>query len=83
MVPVHVPELSSAVDWYLVDTSLIAKGFDPMIAANYRPADSLGLRSYDESSDFFKDTGKIKVSAHIWHGFQLVYPHGLRKIAGL
>lgn len=79
---VHVPELTDVNDWYLVDTDLIAKGFDPMLAVNYRPADSLGLRSYDESSDFFKDTGKIKMSAHIWHGFKLVYPHAIRKVVG-
>jgi hypothetical protein len=77
--PVHVPELTDPA-WYLVDPSLVSQGFDPMLAVNYRPADSLGLRSYDESSDFFKDTGKIKVSAHIWHGFKLVYPHAIRKI---
>lgn len=80
--PVHVPELTDADDWFLVDTDLMGRGFDPLLAANYRPADSLGLRSYDESSDFFKDTGKIKMSAHIWHGFKLVYPHAIRLIKG-
>ncbi|AKV01663.1 hypothetical protein AKJ09_08326 [Labilithrix luteola] len=80
--PVHVPEFTDPNDFYLVDSKLFAKGLDPMIAADYRPADSLGLRFWDESSDFFKDTGKIKVSQHIWHGFSLVFPHAIRRITG-
>lgn len=80
--PVHIPDLIDANDWYLVDPSLIAKGVDPMIAANYRDVGSLGLRSWDESSDFFKDTGKLKMSAHIWYGFKLVFPHAIRKVVG-
>lgn len=80
--PVHIPELTDADDWYLVDTNLMASGFDPMIAASYRPSDSLGLRSWDESSDYFKDTGKIKIGAHIWTGFNLVFPHAIRLVKG-
>lgn len=80
--PVHVPDLTDVNDWYLVDSKMIAMGFDPMLAAQYRPSDTLGLRSWDESSDFFKDTGKIKISAHIWMGFGLVFPHAIRKVVG-
>lgn len=80
--PVHVPELVDPDDWYLVDTKLMAAGFDPMIAATYRPSDSLGLRSWDESSDWFKDTGKLKMAAHIWTGFKLVFPHAIRLVKG-
>lgn len=80
--PVHVPDLTDANDWYLVDTTQFAKGVDPMIAAQYRDVGSLGLRTWDESSDFFKDTGKLKVSAHIWYGFKLVFPHAIRKVVG-
>ncbi len=80
--PVHVPDLTDINDWYLVDTNQIAKGVEPMIAANYRDVGSLGLRTWDESSDFFKDTGKLKVSAHIWYGFKLVFPHAIRRVVG-
>ncbi len=80
--PVHIPDLIDANDWFLVDTTQFAKGVEPMIAANYRDVGSLGLRSWDESSDFFKDTGKIKVSAHIWYGFKLVFPHAIRRVPG-
>lgn len=80
--PVHVPELTDANDWYLVDSKLIAAGYEPMIGARYQEPSSLGLRYWDESSDFFKDTGKIKVSQHIWTGSGLVFPHAIRKIVG-
>ncbi|HEU4431451.1 MAG TPA: Mu-like prophage major head subunit gpT family protein [Myxococcota bacterium] len=79
---VHVPDLTDVNDWYLVDSKLITAGVDPMVAAEYLPAADLGLRSWDESSDFFKDTGKIKISQHIWTGFKLVFPHAIRKVVG-
>jgi hypothetical protein len=80
--PVHVPDLTNVNAWYLVDTTQFAKGVQPMIAANYRDVGSLGLRSWDESSDFFKDTGKLKMSAHIWYGFKLIFPHAIRRVVG-
>lgn len=80
--PVHIPDLTDTNDWYLVDTTQFAKGVEPMIAANYRDVGSLGLRFWDESSDFFKDTGKLKTSAHVWYGFKLVFPHAIRKVVG-
>ncbi len=80
--PVHVPDLTDVNDWYLVDTTQFAKGVQPMIAANYRDVGSLGLRNWDESSDFFKDTGKLKMSAHIWYGFKLIFPHAIRLVKG-
>lgn len=79
---VHVPELTDANDWYLVDGNLIAAGFDPCILADYMPAEDLGMRYWDETSDFFKDTGKIKASQHIWTGSGLVFPHAIRRVAG-
>lgn len=80
--PVHVADLTDADDWFLVDTTQFAKGVQPMIAANYRDVGSLGLRQWDESSDFFKDTGRLKMSAHIWYGFKLIFPHAMRLIKG-
>lgn len=79
---VHVKELTDPNDWYLVDSKMIAMGMDPMVATNYRPSDTLGLRIKDESSDFFKDSGKISIGAHIWYGFALLFPHAIRRIAG-
>ncbi len=80
--PVHVPDFTDVDDWYLVDTTQFAKGVQPMIAATYRDVGSLGLRQWDESSDFFKDTGKLKMSAHIWYGFKLIFPHAIRRVVG-
>ena len=80
---VHVPELTGANDWYLVDSKMLRlQGLPPWGALRYRPADTLGLRYFDESSDFFKNTGKLKVSSHLWYGFALIFPHAIRKIVG-
>lgn len=80
---VECPELTDVNDWYLVDTKLVrAQGISPWAAARYMAPESLGLRFYDESSDFFKDTGKLKVSSHIWYGFALAFPHAIRKVVG-
>lgn len=79
---VHVPELTDINDWYLVDSKLLA-AYTPMIAARYTALDSrLGLRFLDENSDFFKKTGKINASKHIWAGYGMLFPHAIRRIVG-
>jgi hypothetical protein len=79
---VHVPELTDVNDWYLVDSKLLAQGYDPMLSVSYQEPASLGLTFWDESSDFFKDTGKIKVAQKIWTGRGLLFPHAIRKVVG-
>ncbi len=81
---VHVPELTDVNDWYLVDSKLLASsGLPPWIMMRYMaPGPELSLRHWDESSDFFKDTGRIKVSSHIWYGFALAFPWAIRKVTG-
>jgi hypothetical protein len=80
---IEIPELTDANDWYLVDSKLMKQqGLPPWGIARYVPPNTLGLRRYDESSDFFKDTGKIKVSSHVWYGFALIMPHAIRKVVG-
>jgi len=81
---VHVPELTDANDWYLVDSKLLARsGLPPWMSMRYTaPNPSLELRYWDESSDFFKETSKIKISSHVWYGFALAFPHAIRKIVG-
>lgn len=79
---VHVPELTDADDWYLVDSKLLAM-YTPMIAARWTALDGrLGLRFLDENSDHFKKLGKIAVSKHIWAGYGLLFPHAIRLIKG-
>jgi hypothetical protein len=78
---VHVPELTDADDWYLLDSKL-AKVLPPWVGLRYSPGLALELRQFDESSDFFKNTGKIKVSSHIWYGFGMPFPHAIRLVKG-
>jgi phage major head subunit gpT-like protein len=73
---------TSTADWYLVDSKLAKRAEAPWVIAKQNVAQSLALRMYDESTDFFRDTGHIKVSAHIWYGFALALPHGIRRIKG-
>jgi len=83
---IHVPEFTDVNDWYLVDSKKLAQsGMAPWIALRSALlSDSqLGLRIYDESSDYFKDTGNLKISSHIWYGFALGFPHCIRKIVGV
>lgn len=68
-------------DWYLVDSQL-ASAMPPWLALRLTVPDSLGLRRFDEASDFFKNTGKIKTSSHIWYGFSLGLPYAIRKVTG-
>jgi hypothetical protein len=80
---VHAPELDDTGNTgpvYLLDSKLSKGMLAPWIAGKYRVPDTLGLRFWDESSDFFKDSGKLKVASHVWQGFGLVYPHAIRRI---
>ncbi len=81
---VHVPELTDQEDWYLVDSKLLASsGLPPWLSLRHAPPNpALELKHWDESSDFFKNTNKIKVSSSIWRADALGFPHGIRKIIG-
>lgn len=81
LTPVCCPQLTDADDFYLLDSKLI-KQLPAWSILKYTPPGSLGLRTFDESTDFFRETGKIKVSSHIWYGFGLVFPHGIRLVRG-
>jgi hypothetical protein len=78
---IHMPQLTDANDWYIVAKDLIAM-CPPWLALKLNVPGSLAARTFDESSDFFRNTGKIKYSAHIWYGFNLAFPHAMRKIVG-
>lgn len=80
---VHVPEFTDANDWYLVDSKLMSAGLPPWISMRMTVGNpALELRQWGEESDFFKNTGRIKVASHIWYGFALGFPHAIRKIVG-
>lgn len=79
-------QLTDNNDWYLIDSKLVAKGASPWILTKVNIAapgfDALSLRRFDTDSDYFKETGKIAVSSHIYYGYKFLYPHAIRKIAG-
>jgi hypothetical protein len=76
---VPVNELTDVNDWYLVDSKLIGE-VAPWVSLRQTVPSSLALRVFDEASDFFKETGRLKISAHIWYGFSLALPHAIRKV---
>jgi hypothetical protein len=79
---IPVKELTDADDWMLVDSKLLAKGFAPWISLRQTMPTALSLRVFDEASDFFKKTGKLRIESHIWYGFALGLPHAIRLIKG-
>lgn len=72
----------STQDAYLIDSKLVRAGLAPWVSMRETVPASLALRVFDESSDYFKDTGNIKMSSHIWYGFSLVLPHAIRRVKG-
>lgn len=79
---IEAKELTDVDDWYLVDSKLAGQGLSPWLSVRENVPSSLSLRSFDESSDFFKSTGNIKMSSHIWYGFGLAMPHAIRLVKG-
>lgn len=82
MTAVRGPDLAgttTAANWYLISRAAIAAGLFPWLISEDGAED---LRMWDESSDFYRDTGMIKVSSHIYVAAALLFPHGIRKIAG-
>lgn len=78
---VEVKEFTDVDDWYLVDSKLAAEA-PPWASLRMNVPSSLALRVFDEASDYFKTTGNIRMSSHIWYGFGLALPHAIRLIKG-
>ncbi len=78
---IAIPEFTDVNDWYLVDSKL-AKELSPWIIMRETVPPSLAMRTFDESSDFFKKSGKLRVESHIWYGSALGFPHAIRKVVG-
>ena len=72
----------STADWYLIDSKMLKAGIMPWVSARMTVDESLALRIFDEASDYFKETGNLKISSHIWYGFSLALPHAIRRITG-
>lgn len=80
---IEVKEFTDVNDWYLVDSKLVKQGLSPWLSLRMSVAQSLALRVFDENSDYFKNSGNIKLSSHIWYGFALALPHAIRKVVGV
>lgn len=84
---VRMDQLTDVNDWYLADSTLIAKGVVPWtvgkLAIQQPGFDSLGLRRYDpDNSDYARQKGVVAVSSHIFYGSTFLFPHAFRKVAG-
>lgn len=84
VVPVKEFSIASGTtaDWYLVDSKMVKEGIAPWLSMRQTVPASLALRTFDESSDYFKMSGNIKLSSHIWYGFALALPHAIRRVKG-
>lgn len=78
---VHMPQLTDANDWYLSAPEL-TQMVPPWLNLKLSVPSSLAQRVFDESSDFFLKTGKIRVSSHIWYGLGFAFPQAFRKVRG-
>ena len=76
-----VKEFGTSLDWYLVDEQATSE-MSPWVSLRQDVAPALAMRRFDEDSDYFKHSGKIRMESHIWYGHGLVIPHGIRKVVG-
>jgi hypothetical protein len=80
---VHVPQFASNVDFVLHDAKRAKRmGLPPLIALHEKLPPELELRRYGEDSEYFKDTGYVKVSKHIQYGFGPGFPQTVRYVEG-
>jgi hypothetical protein len=66
-------------NYYLVSRAAIAAGLTPWVLAEDAAEE---IRNWDETSDFYLNTGNIKVESHVYCNAALLWPHGIRFIAG-
>jgi hypothetical protein len=79
---VRGPDLTGAdttADYYLLSRAGLSAGLFPWVISEDAAED---LRTWDESSDFYKDSGMIKVTSHIYCAAVLLFPHAIRKVSG-
>lgn len=78
----RAPELTGTgltANWYMVSRAAISAGLPPWLITE---DGSEELRTWDESSDLYKDNGIIKVQSHVYTAAGLLFPHGIRKVLG-
>lgn len=78
----RAPDLAGTdgtADWYLVSKAAIAAALFPWVISEDAAED---LRVWDQTSDFYKNSGMIKVTSHIYIAAALLFPHSIRKVSG-
>ena len=77
------PELAGAAkttaDWYLLSMERIKRGMPPWVISENSAEE---LIVWDESSDFYKSTGLVKIESVVMTNVGFLYPHGIRLIKG-
>lgn len=79
---IHGAELTGSgttADYYLLSAERIARGLYPWVIAEDSAEEIL---TWDESSDFYKDSGSVKVESKIYVNAALGYPHAIRLVKG-
>jgi hypothetical protein len=66
-------------DWYCYSRETIARGLPPWVLAEDASEE---VRVWDESSDFYKNSGFIKTGSYVYLNAALLYPHGIRLVKG-
>lgn len=79
---VHANQLTGSgatANYYILATGTIAMGFYPWVVAEDSEDEIL---IWDESSDFYKATGDIRVEEKTYINAALAWPHGIRLVLG-
>jgi hypothetical protein len=79
---VRAPQLTgtaSTADWYLLSRAGIARGLVPWVIAEDMAEE---IRTWDQDSDYYRNTGFIKHESLVYINAALLYPHAIRKVQG-
>lgn len=82
MARVHAPQLAGSgatANYYILSTGTIAMGFSPWVVAEDSQDEIL---IWDESSDFYRQTGDIKIEEKTYINAALAWPQGIRYVKG-
>lgn len=69
----------ATANYYLFSRETIGRGLPPWVLAEDSAEE---VRVWDESSDFYKDSGFIKIGSYVFCNAALLYPQGIRLVKG-
>ena len=76
------PQLAGSgatANYYLMSRGIIGMGFVPWVVAEDGEEEVL---EWNQDSEFYKNTGKIKIEMKTFTAAALLWPHGIRLVAG-